>query len=115
MLVKRFFVIQSSLANQGYQQPCASWLPCSTTPTSFTCDDKSGTCLCSSASTYYYTQYYTGAVTDLYGGSGGMKRTYKKAFRVKKILLFLIKEHALLKQLLILLARLTVLNRAWNG
>ena len=49
------------------KKTCAPWLPCSQTPTAFTCDERTGTCLCSSSSTNYYTQYYTGSVTDYYG------------------------------------------------
>ncbi len=57
------------LKNQGYQQPCSSSVPCYSR---FTCDQKTSTCLCASASTLYYTKYYTGSVTDLYGDLGGL-------------------------------------------
>lgn len=59
------------ISYQGYQQTCSPNLPCSTTPNLLTCDDKSGTCLCASTSTFYYTHFYTGAVTDYYGNLGG--------------------------------------------
>ena len=57
------------MTNQGYQQPCSSSLPCYSPL--FSCDNVTNTCLCPKSqigSYIYYTQYYTGGVTDLYSG-----------------------------------------------